>query len=400
MRRPLLSAVTVWALCLTAYGAPQNETTASAGDKITLLAPSAQARSHYDMSMSVSAGIEQEQKFQLTVYRVVQEKKSDDMIVVSESDGPGRFGPQNPVSFLKIDDEAFDPQSSPLAGFAGPLARDQLVLPIDLTKTDGDAEWKSEARIDFPPLRAELTHKVTSRDGGRITVESKLAGEPTKTDFGADLTEWTRTVVFDTASQRPIQVESSVALSVPGPTPRSQTISVKVKETKQEPLSKADVAKLAAEAPALEAISKAAGKRLMTLMRGGEAGDADPKALIEAFTSKNKDGVLTAVAPKIGAWLADYEKGISEEIAARGAGDKLVGQVAPDFTLKDLDGKEVSLKDYRGKTVLLAFGAMGEDHVVRRLRTLASGKRSTAIRTSSSSRSTATTSRSGLCETS
>lgn len=34
-----------------------------------------------------------------------------------------------------------------------------------------------------------------------------------------------------------------------------------------------------------------------------------------------------------------------------------VGKPAPDFTLKDLDGKEVSLSDYRGKIVLINFWA-------------------------------------------
>ncbi len=34
---------------------------------------------------------------------------------------------------------------------------------------------------------------------------------------------------------------------------------------------------------------------------------------------------------------------------------KLVGMPAPDFTLKNLDQKEISLKDYRGKIVLINF---------------------------------------------
>jgi cytochrome oxidase Cu insertion factor (SCO1/SenC/PrrC family) len=32
-----------------------------------------------------------------------------------------------------------------------------------------------------------------------------------------------------------------------------------------------------------------------------------------------------------------------------------VGDSAPDFTLRDQNGKEVSLKDFRGKTVVVAF---------------------------------------------
>ena len=33
----------------------------------------------------------------------------------------------------------------------------------------------------------------------------------------------------------------------------------------------------------------------------------------------------------------------------------LEGNMAPDFTLKDIDGKDVKLSDYRGKTVILNF---------------------------------------------
>src|SRR5215471_6191307 len=34
-----------------------------------------------------------------------------------------------------------------------------------------------------------------------------------------------------------------------------------------------------------------------------------------------------------------------------------IGQVAPDFTVKDLNGKTVQLSDYRGKLVFLNFWA-------------------------------------------
>ncbi len=35
------------------------------------------------------------------------------------------------------------------------------------------------------------------------------------------------------------------------------------------------------------------------------------------------------------------------------------GRTAPDFSLKDLDGKDVSLSAFRGKPVFLAFWAVG-----------------------------------------
>lgn len=35
------------------------------------------------------------------------------------------------------------------------------------------------------------------------------------------------------------------------------------------------------------------------------------------------------------------------------------GQLAPDFMLKDLEGKDVSLASFRGKAILLTFWAVG-----------------------------------------
>lgn len=46
--------------------------------------------------------------------------------------------------------------------------------------------------------------------------------------------------------------------------------------------------------------------------------------------------------------------GLKPTIAAGGAS---VGSKAPDFTLKDLDGNEVSLSEYRGNVILLNFWA-------------------------------------------
>ena len=37
--------------------------------------------------------------------------------------------------------------------------------------------------------------------------------------------------------------------------------------------------------------------------------------------------------------------------------EELIGKLAPDFTVKDLDGKELSLKDFRGQVVLIDFWA-------------------------------------------
>ena len=51
-------------------------------------------------------------------------------------------------------------------------------------------------------------------------------------------------------------------------------------------------------------------------------------------------------------------KAQEEDLDAKYAAELIArGQSVPDFTLKDIDGKTVSLSDFRGKTVLLLFWA-------------------------------------------
>jgi len=45
------------------------------------------------------------------------------------------------------------------------------------------------------------------------------------------------------------------------------------------------------------------------------------------------------------------------EFSSEGNGPKMTGKTAPAFTLTTLDGKKVSLSDYKGKTVLVNFWA-------------------------------------------
>jgi cytochrome oxidase Cu insertion factor (SCO1/SenC/PrrC family) len=46
-------------------------------------------------------------------------------------------------------------------------------------------------------------------------------------------------------------------------------------------------------------------------------------------------------------------------LAARAAADFPLGKPAPAFTLKQISGKPVSLADYKGKVVVLAFWEPG-----------------------------------------
>ena len=65
-----------------------------------------------------------------------------------------------------------------------------------------------------------------------------------------------------------------------------------------------------------------------------------PSAAVESATTESAPPVAAA-APEVGPVVA--------------AGTASVGQPAPDFTLSDIDGKAVSLSQFRGKVVVLEW---------------------------------------------
>lgn len=81
---------------------------------------------------------------------------------------------------------------------------------------------------------------------------------------------------------------------------------------------------------------------------------------MSGWLQRRSAGAVSAVAGALvlGLALAGQARAESGD-KNHGASDKpAIGQAAPDFTLKDVDGKEVKLADYRGKIVVLHFQSM------------------------------------------
>src|ERR1700747_522909 len=73
--------------------------------------------------------------------------------------------------------------------------------------------------------------------------------------------------------------------------------------------------------------------------------------------------VATVLALIIGTYFADKATRVKTSVsgvtnkAGGNPDDQKAGEVAPDLTLKDLNGADVSLSDYKGKVVLVNFWA-------------------------------------------
>jgi peroxiredoxin len=65
--------------------------------------------------------------------------------------------------------------------------------------------------------------------------------------------------------------------------------------------------------------------------------------------------VLASVLFILLAWNATIRDVLADEAGIQKISTNQVAPLAPNFTLKDLNGKSISLKDYRGKIVLLDF---------------------------------------------
>ena len=85
------------------------------------------------------------------------------------------------------------------------------------------------------------------------------------------------------------------------------------------------------------------------------AGSVWKVAMVVALTACSRDRTTETTAPSVPSSQQGARVAAAVTPNAPAAGSASVGKTAPDFTLKDLEGREVSLASFRGKVVVLEW---------------------------------------------
>jgi thiol-disulfide isomerase/thioredoxin len=257
-----------------------------------------------------------------------------------------------------------------------PLIASPLFGMIDARGLSPGAAWEEETVLPdmFPPKSVKVRHWTGEVEGSPATirVRSRLAAPQEMGLLGRKLVlkAWERELILDRVDLRPLEVLTAMEIELAGwggeeaGVPKNGSSSFK--ETAHRPLTKEECEALATEVAlmkrVLAAISarRSGGGGALSLFLGKPKGPPpDPLAILEEYEKAHPKGLLAAAVEPLRAQArAAIEAGEAVRAAEEGRA-KLIGSVAPDFTLEDLQGKKVSLSDLRGKTILLAFWGYG-----------------------------------------
>lgn len=236
------------------------------------------------------------------------------------------------------------------------------------------ARWKRDQRRageELMLMGGTIEHAV-ERDRDRpdaLRLHSRKVGEGASfsTLMPIAILAFERDLLWDEASGRPLSVRLSKEMDARGTPFGPQKHDLRVEETAHRRLTPEELAALPGEMASLRTVVAAARARLGAPAGGGfldrllgrTAGVVDPIRCLDEHQRAHPRGVLASASGPLRRYIQDRLEAKREEEAVRKAAEKLLGNPAPDFTLRDLDGKQVSLRDFRGKAVLLSFWGYG-----------------------------------------
>jgi hypothetical protein len=273
-----------------------------------------------------------------------------------------------------------DPTTVPLDFFK--LGTNDLLLrthplfgTIDARGISPGAAWEGDETVPvgFAPKVVKVKHSTELVEGSpaAIGIRSRLAAPEELGGLGYRfvLRTWERDLVLDRADLRPLEVvlKTEIESYQPGAreAERAEKESKSFKETAHRPLTREECAALESEAALLKRVlaamaSRRSGGGVLSLFLGKpKSAPPDPLAVLDEYEKAHREGLLAAAVRPLRTLAREAIDAGAAERAAEEKRAKLIGSPAPDFTLEDLEGKKVSLSDFRGKTVLLSFWGYG-----------------------------------------
>ena len=203
----------------------------------------------------------------------------------------------------------------------------KLMMPLPVTHR---LEAGTESR--GPVVRLELKEPVTR--SGNLSVELKRLRWAFELDDQQRFSRGEiRREVIQTAGSFKKETDARVAIQV----------------LERTELETAEAKAIADEFDALRPIVRAllSGQTEEQIRKAGKE--------LTKFRRDHPKGALGGSLPELEVQLASAEAQVAGLADPDKAAQKMIGKPAPDFTLKDLEGNDVSLSSFKGKSVVLSF---------------------------------------------
>jgi hypothetical protein len=254
---------------------------------------------------------------------------------------------------------------------------DLLWRSLEAPRFEPGTKWTSVEKLWGDSLFQGLIEHSIDRPPappGALLISSLKIGDRTRlvpfVKLNMAVTEWSRELVVDEKSGRPLSARLRRAVEFQGEGDLKNTMrwAIEVQETSHRALKAEEIASLPAEFVELQKVTSKADELRQGSSEGGflswllgkkDGGASDPLALLDLYEKSFPQGALRPSVEPLRGFIEIEKRRQADEKEARAKAAALIGKPAPDFTLKDLAGQEVSLSQFRGKVVLLSFWGYG-----------------------------------------
>ncbi len=239
--------------------------------------------------------------------------------------------------------ELFDPLSPAVM---------EMLLSVHGAGTQGEGlGWAGGTAVGLRrQIPVERTEQVSSE--GKVILEAKLAGGTTQIRGGSRalrLSEFSETLHLGSSGSLKSAEWTATLLRGDDENVRSEQRSLTV-ERLEAGLIEEEESKQVQDgyeflAPVVRVLRK--GMSLAAVEMA--------EKMFDEGRRDHKKGPLADIVDEVAYLLKSSKKIASQPLDPDKRAKEMFGKPAPDFALEDLEGKEVKLSDYRGKTVMLAF---------------------------------------------